>query len=155
MRQRSIDVSSSSRGAWLGALSTLLSCENSGKPSNRSRCGVGFLFALGASSNHRTLDPQTRGPPKIKPLAVKFGGRGFLAGRCWEPQLRIPGFSHAHFLPSSSSPAFAKSSGLMTTLSSTSALNVRNQGSANDGILDASGRSTMRMQERLPCCSVK
>ena len=60
----------------------------------------------------------------------------------------------AHSLPSLSRPAFSRSAGSITDLNSTSALNVRNHGSAKAGILDGSARSQM-MTARVPCCSVK
>lgn len=53
-----------------------------------------------------------------------------------------------HVLPSSSSPAFLRSSGVMASRNLTSAWNVRNHGSANAGIFDGSGKATMRTAPR-------
>jgi hypothetical protein len=55
---------------------------------------------------------------------------------------------YAHFFPISSRPAFLRSSGVMTTLNSTFALKVRNQGSARVGIFDGSDISTIMTAPR-------
>lgn len=60
-----------------------------------------------------------------------------------------------HCSPSLSRPAFLRSAGVMAIRNSTSAWNVKNQGSARAGMLDASGRSTAITAPRCPLCSVK
>src|SRR5271167_3368900 len=55
---------------------------------------------------------------------------------------------YAHFLLSSSKPALARSSGVITMWSSQSALKLRNQGSANDGTSDGSSTSMIMMAPR-------
>jgi hypothetical protein len=62
---------------------------------------------------------------------------------------------YAHFLPSASRPARARSSGVIATRNSTSALKVRNHGSANVGIFDGSSRFTIMVAPRCPLRSVK
>src|SRR5512139_2159945 len=60
-----------------------------------------------------------------------------------------------HFFPTSASPAFLRSSGVMTIRNSTSALKARNHGSATEGIFDGSARSKIRIPPRCPFLSVK
>src|SRR6266545_3170690 len=62
---------------------------------------------------------------------------------------------YAHFFPSASRPARARSSGVIATRNSTSASKVRNHGSANAGIFDASSRFTIMIAPRCPSRSVK
>src|SRR6185437_16874478 len=57
---------------------------------------------------------------------------------------------YPHFLPSASKPAAARSCEFITGWTSTSALKVRNHGSAKDGIFEASGRSMIRTAQRRP-----
>jgi len=60
-----------------------------------------------------------------------------------------------HIFPSSSRPAFAKSSGDIAILNSQSALNFKKKGSAKDGTLDESTTSMMATAARAPLCSTK
>ena len=62
---------------------------------------------------------------------------------------------YSHFLPSSSSPAFCKSAGVIAIRNVTSARNVKNHGSARAGMFDASGMSTTITAPLWPSCSVK
>src|SRR5208337_334676 len=62
---------------------------------------------------------------------------------------------YRHFLPSSSRPAFARSSGVIAGWNEQAALNSRNQGSAYFGISDESFRLTIMIAPRWPSYSVK
>jgi len=66
-----------------------------------------------------------------------------------------PRTPQAQSFPSLPRPAFLRSAGVKAIRNSTSAWNVKNQGSANAGILDASGKSTTMTAPRCPLCSVK
>ena len=65
-----------------------------------------------------------------------------VSARAWTASRKVV-TNQLHVLPSSSTPARVSSSGLMTTRNSTSVSNVRIHGSANAGILDGSGKSTI------------
>ena len=63
--------------------------------------------------------------------------------------------AYAHFFPSESRPARPRSSGVIATRNSTSALNVRNHGSASTGTSDGSFTFTTKVPPRLPWRSEK
>ena len=102
----------------------------------------------------QTSKTKHRSPSKQNPAKILTG---FVSGLSRAPG---PGFSlrdpaQAQSLPSLSSFARARSSGLMATRNSTSASNVRYQGSANDGTSEASFKSTTSTPPRWPLISVK
>src|SRR5208283_4203884 len=68
---------------------------------------------------------------------------------------RMPRLRYEYFFPSSSRPAFWRSSGVMAIWYFTLALKVRNQGSANAGIWEGSTRSMTSIAPLFPLCSVK